>query len=120
MGGGSGGVSPGSGRVGRLPQIGMPAALRNRPSLFHDGIDYLFFAGFFAGEAGFVAAAGCALGSGILPTVMIWVWLLAAPLGRAGSSNCSSPNPTDCSRFDEILKVLIRMSRTASARRWLS
>src|SRR5712672_4256707 len=80
-------------------------------------IAYLFFAGFFAG--GLLAAAGSSLCSGIFMTVMICTWLLAGGFGRAGSRKWSSPSPTDCRRFDAILKVLTRMSRIASARRWL-
>ena len=76
---------------------------------------FFFFAGgFFA--AGVAAGASV---SGIFASVMIWIWLLTGAVGRAESSNCSSPNPIDWMRFAEILKVLTRISRIASARRWL-
>src|SRR5215470_7766687 len=75
---------------------------------------FFFFAGCFF-------AAGVAAGSvsGIFDSVMIWIWLLTGAVGRAESSNCSSPRPTAWIRLAEILKVLTRVSRMASARRWL-
>ena len=80
-----------------------------------------FFAGFFlAGDGELAAVAGCSLCSGIFATVRICICWLTGAVGCAASSNCSSPSPTDCRRFDEILKVLTRMSRIASALLWLS
>src|SRR5260370_27439548 len=79
-----------------------------------------FFAGFFAGDGEVGAVEGCSLCSAILATVMIWICWLTGAVGCAASSNCSSPSPTDCTRFDEILNVLTRTSRIASALLWLS
>jgi len=53
---------------------------------------FFLFAGCFLAC---VAAAGCSAGSGIFESVMIWTWLLAGAVGRAESSSCSSPRPTD-------------------------
>src|SRR4249919_498758 len=49
-------------------------------------MDYLFFVGFLAVDAGpfAAAAAGCSLGSGIFANAMICVWMLSGALGRAG------------------------------------
>ena len=82
-------------------------------------IDHLFFAGFFEDDGELGALEGCSGCSAILATVMIWICWLTGAVGRAASSSCSSPSPTDCRRLDEILKVLTRTSRIASARRWL-
>src|SRR6266700_6670874 len=85
----------------------------------HDPPAYRFFFAGFLADAGEVDGTGASLCSGIFMTVMIWICWLTGAVGCAGSSNCSSPSPTDCRRFEEILKVLTRMSRIESARRWL-
>ena len=82
--------------------------------------DYRFFAPFFPDFAPPVGCAGCSLCSGNFAIVTIWICWLAGEVGCAWSMNCSSPSPSDATRFDEILKVLTSESRIASARRWLN
>ena len=58
------------------------------------------------------------LASGVAAAIVaIWIRWLVAAFGCAASSNCSSPRPIDCRRLVEILKVVTKISRTASARR---
>src|SRR5216683_2814250 len=112
----------GSSRPCAGPGSHCPRAWFSRfPFASAEKIDHLFLAGFFAGDGALVAGApvGCALCSGTFATVKIWICWLAADVGCAGSSNCSSPSPIVWIRFVEILKVLTRMSRIASALRWL-
>ena len=87
----------------------------------HEAFDHLFLAGFFGagGACAAVVRSGCSAWSAIFATVMIWICWLTGAVGCAASSSCSSPSPTDCKRFDEILKVLTNTSRIASALLWL-
>src|SRR6266404_6314924 len=71
------------------------------------------------GAGGPFAEAGRS-GSRAFSTVAIWIRWLTAAVGRAASSNCSSPRPIACRRFDEILNVFTSTSRITSARLWLS
>src|SRR4051794_5878390 len=76
---------------------------------------------FFPDGGGFFAGAGAGLsGSGIFPRLTIWMRRLVAEGGRAASRSCSSPSPSVCRRFGDILKVVTSTSRIASARRWLT
>src|SRR6266436_2657553 len=80
-----------------------------------------FLVGLVGGRgAGAAFARAGRSGSSALPTVAIWIRWLTAAAGRVASSNCSSPRPIACRRFDEILNVFTSTSRITSARLWLS